>query len=372
MKLSDIIRILEDIAPLEYALPDDPNGLQIGDPNQDVRRIYVTVDVTPQVVTEMVRRSADLLVAHHPLIDPKRSPLPSVRLDVYPQSLVYTLVNAGVSLYVMHTNFDSAPGGINTVLARRLGVVDTKVLEPTYTGKMFKLVTFVPGEAVDAVRDAMSEAGAGIIGNYTHCSFQSPGTGTFVPLSGAEPYTGKVGELAKEAEFRLEMLVPEDYLHDAITAMINAHPYEKVAYDVYPLWNKGGEFGLGLIGRLETPMTFGSLMAMVRAELGVMDIRYAGDPEARIETVAVLGGGGGSRVELACSKGVDAFITGDVNHHQFLHAKAVGLNVIDATHFWTERPGMIELAPTLHDILHPHGVTVEYADDVMLREISNQ
>ncbi|HUV05259.1 MAG TPA: Nif3-like dinuclear metal center hexameric protein [Armatimonadota bacterium] len=366
MKLSDIIRILEEIAPPEYAEPDDAIGLQVGDPDQEVRRVIVTVDVTPAVISEAVRTSADLLVAHHPVIDVKYAPLRSVRLDVYPQSLVYRLVNAGTALYVMHTNYDAAKGGINDVLAERLGVVDTKVLEPTYAGKMFKLVTFVPAEAVDAVRDALAEAGAGVIGNYTHCSFQSPGTGTFEPMPGAEPYVGKIGELERTPEFRLEVLVPEGSLHDTISAMVAAHPYEEVAYDVYPLWNKGEEFGLGRYGRLRTPMTFDGLCEMVRDVLEVEDLRVSGDPDASVETVALLGGGAGSRIELAHSKGVDVYVTGDVNHHQFLLAKALGLNVIDATHFRTERPGMIALAPRLHEILSAEDVTVEYVDDVTL------
>jgi len=368
MKLSEIIRILEDIAPPEYAMPDDAIGLQVGDPGQDVRRVIVTVDVTPAVAGEAIRRSAELLIAHHPLIDVEYSPLRSIRLDVYPQSLVYQLVNAGVGLYVMHTNYDSAPGGINDVLAERLSVVDTKIMEPTYTGKMFKLVTFVPNEAVDAVRAALSEAGAGVIGNYTHCSFQSPGTGTFKPQPGAEPYTGKVGEMEKAPEFRLEVLVPEDRLHDAITAMVAAHPYEEVAYDVYPLWNRGKECGIGRYGKLQTPMTFGGFCAMACEVLRVREPRTSGDPESHVETVALLGGGGGSRIKLAHSKGVDAFLTGDVNHHEFLLARALGLNVIDATHFWTERPGMIALAPRLHDLLSPQGVTVEYLDDATMAE----
>jgi len=368
MKLGKIIRVLEDIAPPEYAKADDAIGLQIGDLDQEVRRIIVTVDVTPAVTGEAIRRSADLVVAHHPLISVKYAPLASIRLDVYPQSLVYKLVNAGTALYVMHTNYDAATGGINDVLAERLGVVDTKVLEPTYTGKMFKLVIFVPSEAVDAVRDALAEAGAGVIGNYTHCSFQSPGTGTFKPMPGAEPYVGKVGELEKAPEFRLEVLAPEGSLHDAISAMLAAHPYEEAAYDVYPLWNRGEEFGLGRYGRLRTPMTFDGLCEMARDVLEVEDLRVSGDPDASIETVAVLGGAGGSSIELAHSKGVDAYVTGDVNHHQFLLAKALGLNVIDATHFHTERPGMIALAPRLYDVLSAEDVTVEYADDITLAE----
>lgn len=367
MRLDEVIRILEEIAPPEYAIPEDSIGLQVGDPDQDVRNILVTVDVTPGVVEEAARRKADLIVSHHPVISAKYEPLSSIRTDVYPQTLLYSLIKAGIGLYVMHTNFDSADGGINDALADVLGIVDTQVLEPTYTTKMFKLAVFVPEEAVDAVRSAMSEAGAGSIGVYTDCSFQTPGTGTFKPLPGAKPYTGEVGELEVAEEFRLEMLVPEDRLHEAISAMIAAHPYEEAAYDVYPLWNRGEEFGLGRLGRLEQPKDFGAFCEMVADVLGTEDLRVAGDADAMIEKVAILGGGGGSKIEVAYSKGVDVYITGDMGHHQMLKAKALGLNVIDATHFWTERPGMIALAPKLQ-LLVPSAVQVEYVDDYTLRE----
>jgi dinuclear metal center YbgI/SA1388 family protein len=363
MTIREIITILEEIAPPDYVIPGDRIGLQIGDLEQDVRHVIATVDVTPAVAAEAIRRSAELIVAHHPLI---HDPLPGVRLGVYPESLVYALVSAGVGLYVMHTNYDTADGGINDVLAERLGVVDTKVLEPVYTNKMFKLVTFVPGEAVDAVRDVIADVGGGVIGNYTHCSFQSPGTGAFEPMPGAQPYIGEVGELEKAPEFRLEMLVPEGSLHDAISAMIAAHPYDEAAYDVYPLWNKGEEKGLGRYGRLRSPMAFDGFCEMVRDVLDVEETRVCGDPESRVETVALMGGGGGGRILLAHSVGVDAFVTGDVNHHQMVLAQALGLNVIDATHFHTERPGMIALAPRLQDLLAAGKVSVEYTDDFTL------
>jgi len=366
MKLKDIIPILEEIAPPKYAQAEDSIGLQIGDPEADVKSIVVSLDVTPGVVQECARRSADLLITHHPLISPSWQPLPSVRLDVYPQSLVYQLVNSGISLYVMHTNYDSADGGINDTLAEKLGVVDGKVLLPTWTDKLFKLVTFVPAEALDAVRDAISEAGAGWIGKYSHCTFQTPGVGTFRPLEGAEPYTGKVGELENTPEIRLETIVPDDRLHDVITAMTAAHPYEEVAYDIYPLANEGRVHGIGLHGRLQSPTTFGAFCTMLCEVLHVPDPRTAGDPESKVEKVAMLGGGGSKRIGLAHSMGADVYVTGDVNHHQFLQAKALGQNVIDATHFWTERPGMVALAPRLHDILSDRGVTVEYADHITL------
>lgn len=366
MRLSEIVRILEEIAPPEYAKSDDAIGLQVGDPAQEVRRVVVTVDVTPAVVAESIRRGVGLIVSHHPLISPKYSPVSSVRADAYPASLVYELVGARVGLYVMHTNFDAAPGGINDVLAERLGIVDTRVLEPTYTGKLFKLVTFVPAEAVDAVRVALSEAGAGVIGNYARCSFQCPGVGTFEPMPGAEPYSGEVGRLSHEPELRLEMLVDEPHLHDSISALLEAHPYDEVAYDVYPLQSKVEEFGLARLGRLRSPMTFDGFCEMVRDALEVEDLRVSGDPEAMVEKIALVGGGGGSWVGKAAETGADVYLTGDVGHHQMLQARALGLSVVDATHFWTERPGMMALTPRLCEILSEREVAVEYVDDVVL------
>lgn len=363
MNVGEIVEILDGIAPPEYAMSGDSIGLQVGDPDQDVRQVMVTVDVTPSVVAEAVRRSVDLLISHHPLI---YTPLPSVRLDLYPQSLVYTLVSAKISHFAMHTNFDAADGGINDVLAERLGLSNLSVLEPTYSEKSFKLVTFVPSESVDFVRDALAEAGAGIIGKYSHCSYQSPGSGTFLPMEGAEPYIGSVGALKKVPEYRLEVLVSENRLHDVISALKTAHPYEEAAYDVYSLKHPSRVRGIGRCGMLRTPMTFDGLCEMVRDVLGVEDTRVCGDPESHVAKIAIMGGSGGSSVGLAKSLGMDVLITGDVRHHQFVEAQAIGLNVIDATHFYTERPGMIALAPRLHDLLSSEGITVEYLDDDIL------
>ncbi len=366
MILADIIRMLEEIAPPKYAQPDDTIGLQAGDPDQDVKNILVTVDITPEVVSEAIRRKADLIVSHHPVINSRAGFLSSVRADVYPQSLIYKLVHAGTALYVMHTNYDAADGGINDVLAEILGVVDTKRLLPTYTDKMFKLVTFVPEEASEAVRVAVADAGAGEIGNYSDCSFQTEGIGSFKPLVGADPHIGTVGELEQTPEVRLEVIVPEDHLHDVISAMIGAHPYEEPAYDVHLLWNQGEVHGIGVYGRLKSPTTFGAFCAMVCEKLHVPDPRTSGDPNSAVKTVAILGGGGSGRIDLAHSKGADVYVTGDVGHHQFLLAKALGINVLDATHFWTERPGMISLADKLTELLEDDGIKVSYADDTTI------
>lgn len=360
MKLSEIIPILEEIAPPEFAYPNDRIGLQAGDPSQEIRRITVTVDATPRVITEAAKMNMNLIIAHHPLI---YHPLIDVRADRYPQSLIYRMIRSGISYYVMHTNYDAAEGGINDALAERLGVSDTKTLITTHTDKLYKIAVFVPVHVVDSVRTALADAGAGMIGNYSHCSFQTDGIGSFVPEDGASPYIGAVGEVESTDEVRLEMLVKESILRNAITAMIKAHPYETPAYDVYPLWNEGEKHGYGLIGRLKAPMSFDGFHEMVRDVLDVEETRAVGDPDSIVEKIALMGGGGGGEIETAKSAGADVYVTGDVKHSQFLHAQAIGLNVVDATHFHTERPGMQVLTHRLRDLFETSGVTIEYIDD---------
>ena len=361
MKLTEIIRILEEIAPPEFAYPNDRIGLLAGDPSQEIRRITVTVDATPRVITEATKMNMNLIIAHHPLI---YNPLTDVRADKYPQSLIYRMIKSGISYYVIHTNYDAAEGGINDALAERLGVADTKILITTHTDKLYKIVVFVPVDTVDSVRIALADAGAGMIGNYSHCSFQTDGIGLFVPEDGASPYIGAVGEVESTDEVRLEMLAKESVLKSAITAMIKNHPYETPAYDVYPLWNEGKQHGYGLCGRLKAPMSFDGFHEMVRDVLDVEETRAVGDPDSMVEKVALMGGGGGGDIEAAKSAGADVYVTGDVKHSQFLHAQAIGLNVVDATHFHTERPGMQVLANRLSDLLMTSGVTVEYIDEI--------
>ncbi|MHB1456696.1 MAG: Nif3-like dinuclear metal center hexameric protein, partial [Armatimonadota bacterium] len=308
MKLSEIIRILEDIAPTEFAYANDRIGLQAGDPSQETRRITVTVDATSKVIAEAAKMNMNLIIAHHPLI---YNPLTDVRADRYPQSLIYRMIKSGISYYVMHTNYDAADGGINDALAERLGVFDTKTLITTHIDKLYKIAVFVPGDTVESVRSALADAGAGMIGNYSHCSFQTDGIGSFVPEDGASPYIGAVGEVESTDEVRLEMLVKESVLKSAISAMIKAHPYETPAYDVYPLWNNGEQHGYGLCGRLKTPMSFDGFHEMVRDVLDVEETRAVGDPDAMLERVALMGGGGGGEIEIAKSAGADVYVTGD-------------------------------------------------------------
>lgn len=344
MKLKNIILDLEEIAPPRLADEGDKIGLQVGDIEAEVRRVAVAVDPTPSVIDSALANGVDLLVCHHPLI---YRPLETLAAGEPTRDSLIKLIAAGAALYVMHTNYDSAQGGINDVLAERLGVHVTGLLAVRRQERLYKLAVYTPEESVDEVRDAMADAGAGGIGNYTHCSFRSPGTGTFLPLAGAEPYVGEVGAIEEVNEYKLEMLVSEWNLKPVVDAMLLKHPYEEVAYDVIPLANEPYTHGFGRLGSLKRAMKLSEFRRHVEEVLRYRETRMIGDPDTPVEIVAVCGGAGKSFIADARAAGANVYVTGDMTHHDFLAADAIGLAVIDAGHYHTERPGMQELVGRL-------------------------
>ncbi|MEN6372610.1 MAG: Nif3-like dinuclear metal center hexameric protein [Armatimonadota bacterium] len=357
MQLSDIIRTLEKMAPPRLADDGDKIGLQVGNMTSDIAKVIVAVDPTPAVINHAVDSGANLVISHHPLIF---NPLETLVAGTSVKDSVIKLIKADTALYAMHTNYDSAPGGINDVLADRLGVRVTGLLTTRHRERKLKLAVFTPPEAIDALRDAMAEAGAGVIGNYTHCSFRSDGMGTFIPQPGAEPYTGEIGRLQEAAEYKLEMIVPEWRLSQVLDAMIEKHPYEEVAYDIYPLENEPYSYGYGRVGRLGKPMKLSEFQQVVEESLESHHIRMIGNSDKPVEVVALCGGGGKRLISDAAMAGADVYITGDIGHHDFLDADALGLAVIDAGHYETERPGMESLAAKLSSEYAGESVTVEF------------
>lgn len=356
MYLADIIKTLEIIAPPLLADEGDKIGLQAGDPSAEVARVVVAVDPTESVVDYAIDSGAELLICHHPLIF---TPLEALASGNPVQDKAIKLIKASTALYVMHTNYDSTKGGVNDVLAERLGVSVTGILTQRRRERKLKLVVFTPPEAVNELRDAMAEAGAGIIGNYTHCSFQTEGTGTFIPLPEARPYVGEIGSLQEEKECRLEMIVPEWKLGRVLDAMLGKHPYEEAAYDIYPLENEPFLYGYGRIGRLERQMKLLDFRKKVEDALGICQIRMIGSPDKPVQMVALCGGGGRRLIPDAHMAGADIYVTGDIGHHDFLDADALGLAVIDAGHYETERPGMESLT---------HRLSRQYAESSIVFE----
>ncbi|MGH2724792.1 MAG: Nif3-like dinuclear metal center hexameric protein [Actinomycetota bacterium] len=340
--VGDWLRLLDELYPQSWAEEWDSTGLQVGSRGWPADRALVALDPTGEVVADAAERGCGLLVTHHPLLF---RPLERLDVDRPDGAALAQAIAARIAVVACHTNADVATPGVSDVLADTLGVEVTGVLRPTAAGDRVKLVTFCPPEATAKVLDAVAAAGGGVIGEYTHCSFRVRGSGTFLPSERANPVLGRRGELNEVEEDRLEVVVPRERVRAAVGALLDAHPYEEVAYDLYPLDGPAG-LGLGRIGRLAEPLPAAALAGRCR-ELLRSEVRVAGDPERAVGTVAVCGGSGGSLVPDAIGAGVDAFVTGDVKHHQALDAVAGGITVVDAGHHGTEWPFVPRLAERL-------------------------
>lgn len=333
VKAEVIIQAIERFAPRTLALDWDNVGLQLGDVTREVERVLLALDLTENVVNEAERLDVQMIVTHHPLFWEKLS-----NLDYrnFMGRLISRLIKNDFVVYSAHTNLDIAEGGINDYLAELLNLQQVEPLQITYTEKLFKLTVFVPKDHLEQVREALATAGAGWLGNYSHCSFGIPGIGTFKPLAGADPYLGSIGSLEYVDEYRLETIVPQKLLSRTIKSMLKAHPYEEVAYDLYPLANEGKKQGIGRIGYLASPVTLRDFTEQLKSILGLPTVRVCGNLEDQIKKIAVCGGSGMSTVKHALFKGADLLITGDIKYHDAQDALVQGISLIDAEHFSTE------------------------------------
>lgn len=357
-RVGDIAALMEEIAPTELAEEGDNVGLLIGDPGSHVERVLITLDVTGEVVREAIRREAGMVISHHPLI---YRPLRGLVAGDPVAELAMEIIRNGISLYSAHTNLDACRGGVSDALAASLGLKEARPLR-TSPGTFFKLVTFVPGECLGPVREALFEAGAGVIGRYARCSFYSPGVGTFLPGEGSSPYLGEEGREERAEEYRLEVLVEGRRLAAAVSALKKAHPYEEPAVDVYRLDNEGrvgASAGLGRVGALEKPLTLSELAERCRKALGCERVRVFGERDRSVGRVAVCGGRGGFLVPVAARE-ADVLVTGDVDHHQALDALARGLALLDAGHYHTEKPVLAQLREDLREAAAERGFEVEF------------
>lgn len=334
------LELLHDRYPPAQAASWDNPGLQVGAPDWPVTRVLVTLDVTEAVLAEAAAVEGTFVLAHHPLLF---RPLTRLTPDTAPGRLALTAARAGTAVAAAHTNLDVTDdgAGTNDPVVAVLGLEEVAPLTTELRdASRIKLVTFVPPEAVDAVLDAVSAAGAGRIGGYERCSFRVEGTGTFRPLPGSDPYSGEgIGHDAYEQELRLEVELPRARAGAVVAALIAAHPYDEVAYDLLPLLD-GARVGFGRVGTLPERRRLAELAAAVRDRLPAPHLRYAGDPDRVVERVAIVGGAGDALVDAAHASGADVYITGDLRHHVTLDALTQGLALIDAGHHATEVAAM--------------------------------
>jgi dinuclear metal center YbgI/SA1388 family protein len=352
-RVRDIAEAVEQIAPSPLSEDWDNSGLQVGDPASEAKRVLVALTPVDEVFAEAEESGADFLLFHHPLIF---NPLKSVDTGSYPGDLVARAIRGGLAVYAAHTSYDAAPEGVSVALAEALGLRGPYgVVSPR--GSLRKLAIFVPEENVDAVADALAGAGAGVIGEYTHCTFRTAGTGTFLGGEATDPYLGEKGRLERVEEIRLETVVPAHAAGRAVAAATAAHPYEEVALDLYPVEGRPEGCGYGRVGALLAPMTPEELSEHVTNALG-FPARLVADHGRRIERVAVLGGSGGSFIREGAASGAQAYVSGDLDYHDALLADSLGLAAIDAGHAATELPSLGPLARRLAELVDvPVGVS---------------
>ena len=355
MKVNALLALIDRLAPFQLAEPWDKVGLQVGASEADVGSLLVVLDADETALAEAERRGCDAVLAHHPLLF---RPLEAVTDESHAGAVAMQAIAAGRAILVAHTNLDKARGGLADIAAAILGLEGVRPLEPA-AAPWLKLVGFVPSDEVGSVSAAVFAAGAGVIGNYEHCSFAMPGTGTFRPRPGASPTVGTPGMDNATDEVRLEVVFPRDARRAVLDAYVAAHSYEEPAYDVYPVEDEIAGAGLGRVGYLPEPETLAELVERVGAIFRLPAVRYVGDARLRLRRVAVLPGSGASVIPAAVSA-ADALITGDVKYHDADAARRSGLALIEVSHEAAESLLLERWADVLGDELGPVGVRVEW------------
>lgn len=332
MKLSELTSYLEQIAPLAYQEDYDNSGLIIGEPDTEVTSALISLDCTEAVVDEAIKKNCGVIISHHPIVF---KGLKKFNAKTYVERVVMKALRHDIALYAIHTNFDHVLEGVNSMICERLGLTNCTILSPK-TGLLKKLVTFCPLSHAEIVRDALFAAGAGSMGNYTECSFNSEGTGTFKAGNDAAPFVGEKGQRHQEPEVCIETIYPLSIERKVLNALSKSHPYEEIAYDLYPLTNSFQEVGAGMLGYLDSEMDETEFLKLVKNKLQATVIRHTALRNRGVKKVAVCGGAGSFLLKQAISAGADVFITADYKYHEFFDAEGK-IIIADVGHFESEQ-----------------------------------
>jgi len=333
MQVKDIVSFFEDIAPSSLQEGYDNSGLIVGNINDIVTGVLVTLDVTEDVVQEAIDLGVNMIVAHHPIVF---SGLKRFNGSNYVERTVIKAIKNDIIIFAVHTNIDSVLiNGVNTKISEKIGLVNTRILKPQ-NNILYKLVVFVPSEYAEKVRDAIFEIGAGSIGNYSACSFNSLGIGTFKPEDASNPFVGKKGSLHKEEEVRIEMVIPAYLLKKAEQVILKIHPYEEPAYDIIAIKNSLKTVGAGMVGELPVSESEIDFLKRIKDVFKQPFIRYTNLLNKDIKKVALCGGAGSFLLKDAINSEADIFITGDFKYHQFFDADNQ-IVIADIGHFESEQ-----------------------------------
>lgn len=332
MKLSEMCAWLDSEAPLSFQESYDNSGLQIGEPDTEISSALLTVDVTEKVVEEAIAGNFSIIISHHPLLF---KPVKKISGKNSTERIISRCIKHNIAVYSAHTSLDIAHHLVSRKMAEKLGIVESKVLSPQEK-KLMKLVTYIPESHLDKVRNAIFDAGAGMVGNYDRCGFATQGTGSFRGNEMTDPFVGEPGKMHFENEVRFETVMFTHMRDRVVEALLDNHPYEEVAYDLYSLENRNIDSGLGCIGTLREEMEEMSFLKLVAGVFGASGLKYSDLTGRKVKKVAVCGGSGASLLRNALQQGADAFVTAEIKYHDFFEAENRIL-LVDAGHYESEK-----------------------------------
>ena len=332
MKIKDVTKFLESIAPLSYQESYDNSGLIIGDFENEISGVLVSLDVTEAVIDEAILKKANLVVAHHPIIF---KGLKKINGSNFVEKTVIKAIKNDIAIYAIHTNLDNVANGVNFKIAEKLGLKNIKILAPKCQSLM-KLTVFVPQESTGNLLDALYKAGAGEIGKYSNCSFRTEGKGTFKPNHLANPFIGNVGKLEEVEECRIEVVFPSYLKNQVLKGMQSGHPYEEISYYLHLLENQNQEVGSGAIGDLPNEMDISDFLPFLKEKMGLKVIRYTESKNIKLKKIAVCGGVGSFLLNEAKRAGAEVFVSSDFKYHEFFDAENQ-IIIADIGHFESEQ-----------------------------------
>jgi dinuclear metal center YbgI/SA1388 family protein len=332
MKVKEITDCIEIIAPLAYQESYDNAGLICGNDDMEVNDILICLDSTEAVIDEAIIMGCNLVIAHHPIVF---SGLKKFNGKNYVERVIIKAIQNNIAIYAAHTNLDNIHNGVNAKIAEKLGLINCRVLVP-HKNTLKKLITFCPEDKVEVVRSALFSAGAGAIGNYSECSFNTSGTGTFKAEDGTNPYVGERGKQHHEKEVKIETVYPAQIESKLLKALFAVHPYEEVAYDLIPLSNIHNGVGAGLVGELTSEIDEITFLNGLKQVMKTDCIRYTNLRSKKIKKVAVCGGSGSFLLDNAIKTGADVFVTADFKYHQFFDAEN-RIIIADIGHYESEQ-----------------------------------
>lgn len=351
--VADLIDIMEMIAPRRLAEDWDNSGLQVGHLSWPVGKVWVALDPLPEIVNSAVDEGVDMLITHHPLLF---KPLRSIDTGSPIGAVVERALTGRLAIFAAHTNLDSSLGGVNDTLCEKIGLGKLEPLNPAEASERFKLVVYVPVGHEEKILDALRQAEAGRIGDYGDCSFRMVGQGTFRPGAGTRPFIGQPGEISHVDETRIETWVERSQLPGVVEQIRQAHPYEQMAWDLFPTVDIEAREGIGRVGTLAAPICLEDLARRVKEKLRLGSVRYAGNPSLIVERVAVCSGSGSSLLNSFLASGTQAYISGDLKYHDARIAESAGVGLIDIGHFGSEHPVLSTLTDRLEAALAERGM----------------